>query len=316
MSDICRYCGQIGHWSPDCPEMDPKRMPEMVSELAALKAENERLGTQLARFSMCAGAADQYRAEARAARKALGFDPESHTVAPEDLTMAVDVLRASYQQMKAENERLLASIRKHRDQRGDDRCWMDDEELYRTLPEGFVPPVRDSSVELKNCERFIARRHNPATEYVSPEREIERLRTIIATADGKDAASFDWSVLAVIDKLETENERLNEALRTVFGLEPHENIVFAEHGSVLADGKGERISPTSDRKIALDAKITGMMVDLRLLRIGTTELLERCELSESRIAAALALADTVGWNSGEEAMRCIIKAMVEALKGE
>lgn len=28
---------------------------------------------------------------------------------------------------------LESAIRKHRDQRGDDRCWLDDEELYKTL---------------------------------------------------------------------------------------------------------------------------------------------------------------------------------------
>lgn len=71
---------------------------------------------------------------------------------------------------------LRAAVRKHRDQRGDDRCWLDDEELYQALPEGYTPPARDSAVELANCQRFIACRQNPATQYVSPEREIERLR--------------------------------------------------------------------------------------------------------------------------------------------
>ncbi len=67
------------------------------------------------------------------------------------------------------------AIRKHRDQRGDDRCWLDDEELYKTLPEGYEPPKRDSAVELELCKKFISCRHNPKTEYVSPQREIERL---------------------------------------------------------------------------------------------------------------------------------------------
>lgn len=73
-------------------------------------------------------------------------------------------------------EKLLAGIRKHRDQRGDDRCWQDDEELYKLLPEGYTPPARDTKVELENCQKFIANRHSPKTQYVSPEREIERLR--------------------------------------------------------------------------------------------------------------------------------------------
>jgi len=75
--------------------------------------------------------------------------------------------------------KLQNAIRKHRDQRGDDRCWMDDEELYKVLPEGYTPPARDSTVELENCKRYIACRHNPSTEYVSPEREIENLKAKI-----------------------------------------------------------------------------------------------------------------------------------------
>lgn len=73
-----------------------------------------------------------------------------------------------------EVEKLQAAIRKHRDTRGDDRCWLDDEELYSTLPEGFIPPVEDSSVELARCQH-IQCRHNPATKYVSPQRRIEEL---------------------------------------------------------------------------------------------------------------------------------------------
>lgn len=75
--------------------------------------------------------------------------------------------------------KLRDAIRKHRDQRGDDRCWMDDEELYKVLPEGYVPPERDTTVELENCRRYIECRHNPKTQYVSPEREIERLTKIV-----------------------------------------------------------------------------------------------------------------------------------------
>lgn len=73
------------------------------------------------------------------------------------------------------------AIRTHRDQRGDDRCWMDDEVLYASLPEGYTPPERDSAVMLEHCRRFITCRQNPATTYVSPEREIERLQNLVAS---------------------------------------------------------------------------------------------------------------------------------------
>ena len=68
----------------------------------------------------------------------------------------------------------------HRDEKGDDRCWMDDEVLYQALPEGYEPVVRDSSVEIANCQRFIACRQNPKTEYVSPQRRIEELEAELA----------------------------------------------------------------------------------------------------------------------------------------
>lgn len=77
--------------------------------------------------------------------------------------------------------RLRQAIRIHRDARGDDRCWMDDDDLYRVLPEGYTPPARDTSVELDRCRQFIASRQHPATVYVSPEREIERLRALLTT---------------------------------------------------------------------------------------------------------------------------------------
>lgn len=78
-------------------------------------------------------------------------------------------------EVKQQRDGLRDAIRKHRDQKGDDRCWMDDELLYQTLPEGYMPPKRDSSVELKLCEQYIKCRHHPGTEYVSPQRRIEEL---------------------------------------------------------------------------------------------------------------------------------------------
>lgn len=82
-----------------------------------------------------------------------------------------------------EIDRLRAAIRKHRDFRGDSRCWLDDEELYKTLPEGYTPPLRDAPVELENCKRYIAYRHNPKTEYVSPDLHIAKLRIKLRLAD-------------------------------------------------------------------------------------------------------------------------------------
>jgi hypothetical protein len=80
--------------------------------------------------------------------------------------------------LRAEVARLQAAIRLHRDQRGDDRCWMDDEALYAVLPEGYTPPERDTAVELERCRQYIECRRNPRTVYISPQREIERLQAL------------------------------------------------------------------------------------------------------------------------------------------
>lgn len=59
------------------------------------------------------------------------------------------------------------AIRMHRDQRGHDRCWLDDEALYAVLPEGFntpsvlnLPPREDF---LKGCETYYDRRSTGVT---------------------------------------------------------------------------------------------------------------------------------------------------------
>lgn len=105
------------------------------------------------------------------------------TTYPEMNSKIAELLRNSGQPMQvyaAERiEELEAAIRNHRDQRGDDRCWLDDEGLYLVLSEGYEPPARDTTVELDNCKRFIACRQNPATEYVSPQREISDLKALV-----------------------------------------------------------------------------------------------------------------------------------------
>lgn len=95
---------------------------------------------------------------------------------------------------------LEGAIRRHRDQRGDDRCWLDDEQLYRALPEGYTPPERDAKVELSLCEKYIACRHNPATEYVSPQRRIEELE---AEVEDLRVKVVERPVGAVVSELET-----------------------------------------------------------------------------------------------------------------
>lgn len=84
------------------------------------------------------------------------------------------------------------AIRKHCDYRGDDRCYLDDEELYKILPEGYTPPARDSCVELERCKAYIASRHNPNIEYISPQKRIEELEASLAEILGIYDKSNLW----------------------------------------------------------------------------------------------------------------------------
>ncbi len=74
---------------------------------------------------------------------------------------------------------LEAAIRRHRDERGDDRCHLDDGTLYAVLPEGDTRPDRETAVTLENCQRFI-RNRQCGREYISPQVRIEELEAEVA----------------------------------------------------------------------------------------------------------------------------------------
>jgi hypothetical protein len=73
---------------------------------------------------------------------------------------------------------LRSAIRRHRDYRGDDRCHLDDGELYAVLPEGDTRPAKDTEVNIENCWKFITCRQQ-GREYVSPQRRIEELEAAL-----------------------------------------------------------------------------------------------------------------------------------------
>lgn len=72
------------------------------------------------------------------------------------------------------------AIRRHRDERGDDRCYTDDARLYNILPEGDTRPEKETAVTIENCARFIECRQT-GKEYVSPQRRIEELELEVIT---------------------------------------------------------------------------------------------------------------------------------------
>lgn len=90
-----------------------------------------------------------------------------------------------------------AAIRRHRDYRGDDRCHLDDGELYAALPEGDTRPAREVAVTIENCHKYVECRQH-GREYVSPQRRIEeleleaaQLRTIIDGLAARVAAQSE-----------------------------------------------------------------------------------------------------------------------------
>ena len=72
------------------------------------------------------------------------------------MTMDKDLTSMTRDRLEAEASRLRAGIRQHRDERGDDRCWLDDQRLYALLPEtvNAVTKLPPREVFLKSCERF------------------------------------------------------------------------------------------------------------------------------------------------------------------
>lgn len=74
-------------------------------------------------------------------------------------------------------EKLKAAVVLHHAQRGDDRCWLDDAELYKAAGLGPAKtglPQRD--VFLANCARFHDTRQAPADPYVTVEQMVAEVR--------------------------------------------------------------------------------------------------------------------------------------------
>lgn len=63
--------------------------------------------------------------------------------------------------MKSEAKKLRTAIIKHRSQRADDRCWLDDLELYRVLGDSvqeYDPSMPPREEFLVNCVRYYDKR--------------------------------------------------------------------------------------------------------------------------------------------------------------
>lgn len=75
---------------------------------------------------------------------------------------------------KTQLEKLHDAIRNVKDQFGDDKCWMDIEELFKMLPEGYEPISQDIPIQLDNCKQYLLCR-SKGTEYLPPPRWVKGL---------------------------------------------------------------------------------------------------------------------------------------------
>lgn len=141
---------------------------------------------------------------------------------------------------KAEYEKLLAAIKAHRDQKADDRCWLDDRQLYALagLPDGYDPHVGDKFEMVKNCIRFVERRcvEGSWPTYKELEERIQKLQDVIKSCcqcrfqNGfpKEECHYhqcqrfvrlsngdpsDVLLIEHVNALEEENERLRQLLK-------------------------------------------------------------------------------------------------------
>ncbi len=140
----------------------------------------------------------------------------------------IEVLESRLADREAQLAALQNAIRLHRDQRGDDRCWLDDQTLYAVLPEGSAKTdlrLHTPEEMLANCKRFITSRQPDGQPYVSPQREIERLEAQLVTVQerlddaletialGNDPKFVDQVWAAQVEALEAQLAEAQQKLK-------------------------------------------------------------------------------------------------------
>jgi hypothetical protein len=93
-----------------------------------------------------------------------------------------DLRKMDVGQLLWEMHALRQQIRKHRDAKGNDRCWENDVELYKLLPEPLPeelsPEMPESCVFLKNCAAYMAAQNSSTEVWLSVEYDISLTKYI------------------------------------------------------------------------------------------------------------------------------------------
>lgn len=93
-----------------------------------------------------------------------------------------DLANMKFEDLQQEVMKLRSAIRYHRDQKGDDNCWLDSKTLYDVLPEkiGVSPELPDKQLMMINCSRYYDCRK--AGKFYTPLDELPR----------KIEFAYDW----------------------------------------------------------------------------------------------------------------------------
>lgn len=76
-------------WPSDVARAESDELNRVCEHLEEVWDERDALAAKLSRHTMDAGHAEQRRAESRAVREALGFEPDADDVSPRDLLDAI-----------------------------------------------------------------------------------------------------------------------------------------------------------------------------------------------------------------------------------
>jgi hypothetical protein len=149
-----------------------QQISDMMDDIFRLRDENLSLQdrlcaaeTELSRYSMSAGEADQRASESRAIRLALGFDPEGDDVAPVDLTEAIIAMKAElvaeeqltkelYEKLQVEAKRIGAPsaslIKLYQDTKAELQKALEQEPVAYSIVNDNGIPLAFSVEELRN----------------------------------------------------------------------------------------------------------------------------------------------------------------------
>lgn len=134
-----------------------------------------------------------------------------------------------------EVEKLRAAIRAHRDEKGHDRCWLDDLKLYAALPEGAatadltLPPKAEF---MRGCDRYYELRRTRAPEEADSEARSLARDGSLGTDDLRAAGRLD----GLTEALGIARKRSNELWAAKF-----------DYHREQADGAADAANAIDDR---------------------------------------------------------------------